>query len=131
MWNFDNPIFDINGRSPEKLTLALNLAFSGRTVEAYKFIPAKGLVLYSYLSSSNKDASRFPAPLNALEVASIVIKWLVSDEAKQVKCVGWDADADHDGDNELGWRIYTEDWGHIEGEWNAIAIKPAYIWYGK
>lgn len=131
MWSFDNPIFNINGDSDSKLTDALVFALNGRTVSGFKFIVSKGLVLYSYISSTNNNAIKFPTPLMAAEVAPIVLKWLNSDEAKQVPFHGWDANADHDGENELGWRVYTEDWGHIEGEWNAIAIKPAYIWYGK
>lgn len=131
MWASDNAIFNVNGQSLEKLTSALSLAISGHTIAGYKFIKDKGLVLYNYISSSNTDATKLPVPLSPNEIAPIVYKWLQSDEAKQVPCIGWDSDADHDGSNELGWRVYTEDWGHINGEWNAIAIKPAYMWYGK
>jgi len=36
------------------------------------------------------------------------------------------------GDNEKGWRVYCEDWGKIDSDDYAfLAIKPAYIWYGK
>lgn len=42
----------------------------------------------------------------------------------------------HDGDNEIGWRVYCEDWGKIYTSDNrsidgVIAIKPVYLWYGK
>lgn len=131
MWPSDNAVFNVNGDSESRLKDTLRLALNGRNVDGYKFIQSKGLVLYSYISSSNRDAVKFPAPLNADEVTSIVSKWLKGDEAKTVHCSGWDANADHDGDNELGWRVYTEDWGHIEGEWDAIAIRPAWMWYGK
>lgn len=131
MWTSDNAIFNVNGQSESRLKDTLNLALNGKTVVAYKFIQAKGLVLYSHVSSSNNGAIKFPTPLNANEVYGIVNKWLQSEEAKSVPCLDWDADADHDGNNELGWRVYTENWGHIEGEWDAVAIKPAYMWYGK
>ena len=39
--------------------------------------------------------------------------------------------ADHDGENELGWRVYTEEWGQVNGDWHCLAIRPAYLWYGK
>ena len=131
MWSSDNAVFNVNGKSESRLRDALSLALNGGTVAAYKFIQSKGLVLYSYASSGNNGVVKFPTPLSANEVSGIVIKWLQSEEAKSVPCEGWDADADHDGDNEIGWRVYTEDWGHVEGEWDALAIKPAYMWYGK
>jgi len=49
----------------------------------------------------------------------------------------WEHDADHDGSNEKGFRIYTEDWGRINGvsytseDYSLAAIKPVYCWYGK
>lgn len=129
MWQSDNAIFDINGSGIEKLRKALDLAFDDDTVYGYKFIKDKGLVLYSY--NSGKDVIKFPSPLKSNKIADIVFEWLKSNEAKQVPCEGWDADADHDGSNELGWRVYTEEWGHVNGDWNCLAIKPAYLWYGK
>jgi hypothetical protein len=131
MWQSDNVIFNINGEGVEKLIATLKLAVGKGTLAGWMFVKAKGLVLYSYIGSGNKDANKFPTPLTAESVAPMVFDWLKSEEAKGVPMEGWDADSDHDGSNELGWRVYTEDWGHVNGEWNAIAIKPAYMWYGK
>lgn len=131
MWSSDNAIFNVNGSSLERLTNTLALALGTRSVDGYKFVRSKGLVLYGFISSSNPDAIKFPTPLHYSDVAPLVWKWLHGDEAKQMSFNGWDADADHDGSNELGWRVYTEDWGHVEGEWHALAIRPAYVWYGK
>ena len=31
-----------------------------------------------------------------------------------------------------GWRIFCEEWGHIDESWQAIvAIKKVWLWYGK
>jgi hypothetical protein len=62
--------------------------------------------------------------------------WLHSDEAKEITMDDWDADVDQDGDNHLGWRLYTEDWGHISinnrlDSYSIAAFKPAWLWYGK
>lgn len=78
-----------------------------------------------------KSLTKFPIPISPAQAAEMAFQWLESKEAKEVPMEGWDANADHDGSNEIGWRVYTEDWGHVEGDWNCIAIKPAYLWYGK
>jgi len=71
-------------------------------------------------------------PLSIDTACEIVYQWLKSDEAKTITLTGWDENADHDGSNALGWRVYVEDWGHIGSDWGAYcAIKPAYMWYGK
>lgn len=131
MWNSDNPIFNVNGDTLKKLKETINLALDGRKIGGYIFKKEKGLILLSYISSSNKDVIKFPAPLNSDQIADIVFEWLKTEEALLVPNEGWDADADHDGNNELGWRVYTENWGKIAGYSNALAIKPAYLWYGK
>jgi hypothetical protein len=43
----------------------------------------------------------------------------------------WDRDADHDGDNGPGWRVYTGNWGQVLDSDTLLAIKPIYLWYGK
>lgn len=131
MWNSDNPIFNVNGDTLKKLKQTFNLALDSDKINGYVFIKDKGLVLLSYVSSTDKNVIKFPAPLNSDQIADIVFEWLKTEEALSVPREGWDEDADHDGDNELGWRVYTEDWGHIKGYHNALAIKPAYLWYGK
>lgn len=131
MWSSDNVIFNVNGEGFDKLKATIQLALGQGTISAWKFIKEKGIIFYSYASDNNKDVNRFPSKLGAGSIATMAFEWLKSDEAKTVPLEGWDADSDHDGSNELGWRVYTEDWGHVSGEWNAFAVKPAYMWYGK
>ncbi len=131
MWQSDNVIFNVNGRGLEALTKTLELVFKGSMVEGWKFKKDYGLCLYQHDSTSKKDINRFPVKISPSKASEIVFDWLKSDEAKLVPCKGWDADYDHDGINELGWRVYTEDWGHIDGDRDVVAIKPCYLWYGK
>ena len=130
MWSSDNAIFNVNGIGLERLRQTLQLAIGSKTIMGYRISPVKGFILIDTIFNRDEISIKFPSPLNAALVASIVFEWLGSDLAKNINCEGWDADSDHDGDNELGWRVYTEDWGYVDGE-TAIAIKPAYLWYGK
>ena len=129
----DNRVFNVNGEGEVMLTATLKLLFTQCNAEYTKahgwaFTPKHGFIVYQYPGVGN----RFPTPLTAEQLAPIVWAWLNGDEAKTVECDGWDADCDHDGDNGPGWRVFCEDWGHVNGDYNAVcAIKPAYMWYGK
>ena len=132
----DNKIFNANGSGTEMLELALKLAcqttyVKSIPIEGWKVNPKKGLVLY-WSANTNKEINKFPTPLYYNEVVGMVEKWLKSPEAENIPCEGLDSDVDHDGHNELGWRVYTEAWGKVDGEnYSICAIKPAYLWYGK
>jgi hypothetical protein len=130
----DNRIFNVNGMGNELLGDALKLAFKqcGESTKAvaWKFIPEKGIVL---LWAGREDATKFIAPLGAESVAALISEWLLGDEAHSMPPPsGWDECGDHDGSNKQGWRVYVEDWGHVDGMYQAIcAIRPVYLWYGK
>jgi hypothetical protein len=128
----DNRIFNVNGRGHTLLAKAIDLVMlqKGFNVESWSFSEKSGLILY--WTKDQKDAHPFPSPLNAAQITPFIISWLTSEQAKKVECKGWDANADHDGDNKLGWRVFCGDWGYVEESWAAIfAVKPAYMWYGK
>lgn len=132
MWNSDNPVFNINGQGLPKLKEVFRLALGIETVAAWKFVKEKGLVFYSHFDPKNPGGKTpFPTPLQAEQVADMSFSWLRSPEAKTVPCEGWDANADHDGTNEPGWRVYTEEWGFVDGEHYAVAVRPVWLWYGK
>lgn len=103
--------------------------------EGYYIDLKKGFILIRYGVEANKGQVKFPAPVNIDIAAGMVYAWIHSKESKGIPMEGWDADADHDGSNELGWRVYCDNWGHIETDkgsiYSGIAIKPAYMWYGK
>lgn len=136
----DNRVFNVNGNTSDMLLQTLQLAFAQdgivhpATCRGW-VVTDKGLVLLSYISSTDKGAQKFPASdrgLTAAQVQPMVIEWLKSEEAATIKLEGWDCNMDHDGHNTMGWRVFVEDWGHV-GHWHSAicAITPAYMWHGK
>lgn len=139
----DNKIFNVNGRTKEQLRKALDLLLTDewenrprKKVPGWYVDPKKGLVLVWHLEKDGASTG-FPAALSCNMLAEIMWEWLQSDEAKAIPHEGWDLDADHDGSNEQGWRLYTEDWGCVTNAngfmdtYSIAAFKPAYLWYGK
>jgi hypothetical protein len=132
----DNRVFDVNGCDDESLLVALILAFKQQSTKAtakgWIKSPTHGLIL---LWHTNDAATAFPNPMTADECLPIVKSYLKHVECTDELCSGWDADfskADNDVSTELGWRVYCEDWGHVNGNCYAIcAIKPSFMWYGK
>lgn len=125
-WSSDNAIFNVNGEGLERLKKVLAVTFE--TFAGYRVHERFGLILYSYKC---ERATMFPVPITPSQAAEMAFKWLDTPEAKNIPCEGWDSNADHDGSNEKGWRVYTEDWGHADGDWNCVIVRPAYMWYGK
>ena len=128
----DNRVFNVNGKTNDALLAALELAFSqaGSKCKGWK-ATEKGLILMWYV-----DGTTTPLPtkegMTASEILPMVLSWMKSDAAKEVEMTGWDANADHDGHNTVGWRVYCEDWGHVGGNSAVIcAVKPAFMWHGK
>lgn len=134
--SFSNRIFNVNGIDKEffvdTLTLAIKQETTDGKVAGYRIHPQKGFILLWSVSSDveSRKGIAFPVKMSANLVADIVWEWLQT--GPETEYPHWDEDCDHDGHNELGWRIYCENWGHVDSDWAAIcAIKPAYIWYGK
>ena len=131
----DNRIFNVNGKTDEQLLGALKLVFTqkgkGTTCKGTLFSKTKGLLLLWWYDKDDLGNS-LPAELEAEEIFPIVKSWLKSKQASEVECNGWDANSQHDGSNSIGWRVYCEDWGHVDGiSYTICAVKPAYMWYGK
>ena len=147
----DNKIFNVNGKTKDQLSLAVQLMLLdeygkdnriGMKVRGWYFSQTKGLVLTWYVGEKYKatpftDRMGKPCPINTEELVDLLWNWLHSDEAKTVECKDWDADSDHDGSNTLGWRLYVDKWGHVAetehtiDHYSIAAFKPAYLWYGK
>lgn len=131
--SYDNRIFNVNGESDGDLLGALKLVFAqeNTTCKGWMFKPTHGLILL-WWADEGQGVNKFPAPLTAEECFIFVKSWLKSEDAAKVEMKDWDADADHDGHNEMGWRVYCEDWGHVANRSDAIcAVKPIHCWYGK
>lgn len=140
----DNRIFNVNGRLDDRegndnllevLKLALKIGQYGTTytVAGWKITPQHGLILYRHTTDSCKDVNKFPVQMTAEEVCPMVLAYLRNDETwKNTKFEGWDVDEQHDGHNKRGWRVYCEDWGRVADGWSSvIAIRPAWMWFGK
>ena len=131
--NFNNRVFNVNGNGDEGLLMALKLVFlqnGSTTAKAFTTTKEHGLILCDW---DDDRTQKLPTPMTAEEVFPMVKAWLAGDEASsEVVMEGWDADKDHDGSNSAGWRVFCEDWGHVDGIHSSIcAIKPAMVWHGK
>jgi hypothetical protein len=132
----DNRVFKINGQGDEMLLAVLELAFAhqgGALAVGWTADPKKGLILY-WTSCLDENVNEFPAKSSPNTILPLVVSWLAKDETWENNefDYSWDMDMDHDGDNSRGWRVYCNDWGHIDRIRGAIcAIKPAHMWHGK
>jgi len=151
MINMDNVIFNVNGRNEKDLLATIKLRcstyneFSVKpcTISGYVIDKVAGMVLIESFNAKLEDYIPgyipLPSPMSAEEILPLVLAYLRSDDATSVALSEWDGDKSHDGNNEHGWRLYVEDWGHIkvEGQSNTTydnvicAIKRIYAWYGK
>jgi len=133
----DNKIFNVNGPlnsgGKELLAEVLNLAFTQQNPRmpikavGYRTSPTHGFILYQYVA---ENVTLFPCSLTAAQVLPQILAWF--DSRPAYECKGWDAEAKSDCENRPGWRVYCEEWGHVDGDPAAfIAVKPAFMWYGK
>jgi hypothetical protein len=84
------------------------------------------LVFFNHYEPKQEDGDKvaFPFVMDADGAADFARRWL-----EQVE---YGKQPDHDGDNEKGWRLYNENWGHIDGDNHAvIAVTPVWATYGK
>jgi hypothetical protein len=73
---------------------------------------------------AEKDAIALPYPLTEDEAVNFIDGWLTK--------VEYEGQPDHDGDNGKGWRVFTEQWGHVAGNHYAIVgVQPVWAMYGK
>ena len=118
----DNFRIDVTCEGEDSLSLVMKLAFrDGRKARGYRVSKEKGLILYW---SINERVTAFPFGLDAEAAAKMVSGWLAEQD--------YGREPNHDGDNGKGWRVYNEDWGQVDSEWQAfLAVKPVWAMYGK
>lgn len=105
----------------DKFELAMQLAMGVHKAIGYR-VHENNMVLY--WAKSDK-MTPFPYEMSITDATNFVSGWLQKTEPNHPR-------PDHDGDNEKGFRIFNEDWGHVFGEWQAfIAITPIWAMYGK
>lgn len=141
----DNFAFNMICTGKTTLADAIALAFAGAghkaavgyviraghkafTHEAYRHLdkpkrPDRIIFLWSDYEKKEGYVA-FPFKMDAFGCADFAARWL--DEC------AYGREPDHDGDNEKGWRVYNESWGHVEDLHSAIiAVAPAWACYGK
>lgn len=94
----------------------------GALVQDGKLVHPVRLSLYWYKRDTNPSIFPFLAPASPDIIEPLVREWLSKAE--------YGREPDHDGDNEKGWFIYSQD----QAEYDAAAIchiEPAWIEYGK
>lgn len=131
----DNKIFRVNGAGIERLKATLKLAFSEpdhdheRNALGWVVDKEHGLI---FMWTVDSESNCFPVAMGADQCAEIAMRWLDTEEAKQVTLDEMGDDCDHDGHNTEGWLVYVENWGHVGGNHYALcAVKPCFMWHGK
>lgn len=75
-------------------------------------------------ADGSKPYTPFPFKADVKFCADFAEKWLSNTD--------YTDQPDHDGDNGKGFRVYTTDWGFVDGHRYAIcAVEPAWAMYGK
>ena len=145
----DNRKLDVTSEGEQALGMAVRLAWAGKPggkATHYKIVKLKEKVKYFgnptdwhdselvnaedgtstliLLWHEEADALPLPYPLEVDEAVTFISGWL-----KKVERV---EEPDHDGSNGLGWRVFTENWGHVAGHHYAIVgVQPEWAMYGK
>lgn len=140
----DNKIFNVNGRTKKQLALAVQLLLlteysDNQKVRGWYYSKQKGLILTWHVSEQVTpftDRMGKESEIVGDELVDLLWTWLNTPEARDVECVDWDENLDHDGSNEKGWRLYVDEWGHVKSgssldHYSIAAFKPVYLWYGK
>ena len=115
----DNKKREILSNEKSVFEVAMKLATSSKNVVGYRIHKNK-LILYRTKSDSMVE---LPYAMETDEVSSFVWGWLMKNKPVEPQ-------PDHDGDNEFGFRILSEN--RIQGEWEAfVEIEPIWACYGK
>jgi hypothetical protein len=76
------------------------------------------------LWSAEKDAPALPYAMDRKQAAQFVLGWLGQAD--------YGSEPDHDGDNDRGWRVFTDKCGHVVGhQYGIVGVQPAWAQYGK
>lgn len=86
--------------------------------------PVRMVFFFSPDPAALSEKTAFPFRMDADGAADFAARWLA--EVKYPK------EPDHDGDNERGWRLRTDEQGHSGEDLYSIAVvAPVWIMYGK
>lgn len=120
----DSFCFDITDAPLDK---SLEVAFShcskivGWTAMKLKSTDNVALVFYRTQATG---VNTFPCPIGLKEVQPIIEQWLEQAE--------YGEEPDTDGHCTKGHRVFCENWGHVDGQWEALfAVEPVWMMHGK
>ena len=75
----------------------------------------------------NPDILKFPFNPN-----DFIWGWFNNQNPDDFNLERWEKKIDFDGSLGNGFRIFTQDWGHVlDSSYAIFAVKPIYAWYGK
>lgn len=125
----DNLQIDLQLTGKENFRRALEIACSQhRTTVGWSFHEPKdekGRCLVLHWTDNDKTVNRFPYEMSTEQVIEFAWGWLEKEPVAT-------KEPDHDGDNSKGFRVFTESWGRVAGDYTAfVAIKPIWAMYGK
>ena len=144
----DNKQIDITAEGDDLLELALKLVWNTNTTKAIQYMDTKlrsvtkyygtptdehitvsqigivgvpTLILFSW---DTVNAINLPYPMDLEDTLFFVKGWL--------KHADYGEEPDHDGCNNVAWRVFTENWGHVAGYPSTImGVQPKWAMYGK
>lgn len=118
----DNYRFLLASQGREHFNSIMKLAF-GQCKKAthYSVSEKYGLTLFW---TAEETATALPFDMAVEAATDFAWHWLCSAP------IG--PEPDHDGDNERGFEVGNEAWGHVDNKWRAfVYIKPIWMMYGK
>lgn len=117
----DNQRIDVTSEGNEHFHKVLSL-LPHKNVVGYR--QEKGRLIFYWSDWREPKATKFLYPYTIKQAGDFALGWL--------EHVDYGPEPDHDGSNGKGWRIYNEDWGHVDHDQYAfVAIEPAWAMYGK
>jgi hypothetical protein len=134
--SFDNQIISITGRGPEDFKKAMSFFFPRETdtVKGYAIDSKKGMVLFWSMPDSPRKTSKggeikaLPYEMTFEAAVQFAWNWMETRDATNIR----GEEPDHDGDNGKAWRVYNEDWTHVDNFWEAlVGVRPIWAMYGK
>ena len=131
----DNDLIDLRLEA-KFLQPALKLVMLVRNSEAthYRINEKYGMVLYDkrFCDHGEKHVPPLISIPEWQKPWTLAKEWLETAKPDPQFLDEMERDADHDGDNSVGFRMFNEVWAMVDGDHHAfIAIKPVYLWHGK
>lgn len=131
----DNKHFDIKLNGRKNFEFAMQIACSSisvikgwsiyETEREGKETKFKHLVLHWCVPDRSNHINKLPFDMSTAQATEFAWGWLEKEPVAY-------SEPDHDGENGMGFHIFTEGWGQVNGDYSAfVAMKPIWAMYGK